>query len=92
MAEQISAKHILVDSKEAAEHVLEKIRQGESFEQLATEYSTCPSRSSGGDLGKFGKGMMVEAFEKAAFKLKVGEITKEPVKTQFGYHLIKRTG
>jgi peptidyl-prolyl cis-trans isomerase C len=92
MSEEIRAKHILVDTLEAAEHVLKKLEQGESFEQLATEYSTCPSRSRGGDLGKFGKGMMVKTFEKAAFKLKVGEITKEPIKTQFGFHLIKRTG
>ncbi len=92
MSDEISAKHILVDSLEAANHLLKKLEEGASFEELATEYSTCPSGKRGGDLGSFGKGMMVKEFEDAAFALEVGEITKTPVKTQFGYHLIKRTG
>ena len=91
MSEEISAKHILVDSEDAANHILKKLSEGESFEELAMEYSTCPSGKRGGDLGQFSRGMMVKPFEDAAFALKPGETTKTPVKTQFGYHLIKRT-
>lgn len=85
--EQISAKHILVDSKEKADEVLEAIKGGMTFEEAAQLYSSCPSKSQGGSLGTFGKGMMVPEFEKAAFELEVGTIS-EPVKTQFGYHII----
>ncbi|MHA2075191.1 MAG: peptidylprolyl isomerase, partial [Candidatus Hodarchaeales archaeon] len=54
-------------------------------------YSTCPSRKKGGSLGEFGRGMMVKEFEKAAFALQKNQVTQVPVKTKFGYHIIKRT-
>ena len=91
MNDEIGAKHILVDTEEAAQLIIKKLSEGEAFEELAMEYSTCPSGRSGGDLGMFTKGMMVKQFEDSAFSLKVGETTKKPVKTQFGYHIIKRT-
>lgn len=82
------ASHILVDSKEAAEAILEEINGGLSFEEAASKYSSCPSKERGGDLGEFGRGQMVPEFENAVFSMKVGEVSA-PVQTQFGYHLIK---
>ncbi len=90
MASQIRASHILVTNEPFCKELIEKIKKGESFEQLAMQFSKCPSGKKGGDLGMFGKGQMVPQFENAAFKLKVGEISG-PVKTQFGYHIIKKT-
>ena len=88
--ESVNADHILVDSKEKALDILAKIESGEvSFADAAKEYSTCPSGQRGGNLGDFGRGQMVPEFDKAVFELEVGEITKTPVATQFGYHLIK---
>lgn len=85
----VSAKHILVDSEELCSEVKEKIENGElSFEEAAKQYSSCPSKEQGGDLGVFGKGMMVPEFEEAAFELELEKVS-EPVQTQFGYHLIK---
>lgn len=84
---QVKAKHILVDEEKTAEDIAKEIAEGKSFEDAAREYSTCPSKEKGGDLGYFGKGQMVPEFEKAAFEGAVGEILG-PVKTQFGYHLI----
>lgn len=84
---QVRAKHILVEKEEEGEKILSEIAEGKSFEDAAKEYSTCPSKEKGGDLGYFGKGQMVPEFEKAAFEGAAGEITG-PVKTQFGYHLI----
>ncbi len=86
----IRASHILVEKEYQAEDVAKKLAEGNSFESLAKAFSSCPSKEEGGDLGEFGKGQMVEAFEKAAFALKVGEVSG-PVRTQFGYHIIKRT-
>lgn len=86
--ESIVAKHILVTTLEEAKNVLEEIEKGMSFEEAAEKFSTCPSKSSGGNLGTFGRGRMVPEFEKAAFELEVG-VVSEPVKTQFGYHIIK---
>jgi foldase protein PrsA len=71
--------------------VQEKLKNGAKFEDLAKMFSECPSKKLGGDLGWFAKGAMVPEFEQAVQKLKVGEIS-QPVKTQFGWHLIKRTG
>lgn len=85
--EQVKAKHILVEEEDAAKKIAEEIAAGKSFEDAAQEYSTCPSKEKGGDLGYFGKGQMVPEFEKAAFEGNVGEVIG-PVKTQFGYHLI----
>lgn len=88
--ETVNADHILVDSEEKALEILEKIESGEmSFGDAAKEFSSCPSGQRGGNLGDFGRGQMVPEFDKAVFELAEGEITKTPVKTQFGYHLIK---
>lgn len=84
---QVRAKHILVEKEVQAKEILSEIKAGKSFEDAAKEYSTCPSKEKGGDLGYFKKGQMVPEFEKAAFEGAVGEITG-PIKTQFGYHLI----
>ncbi|MBU0760707.1 MAG: peptidylprolyl isomerase, partial [Nanoarchaeota archaeon] len=76
-----------------AEQVLARVKSGEDFFQLATEFSEDPgSKDQGGDLGYFGKGVMVPDFEQAVWSLSVNEVTKELVKTQFGYHIIKKTG
>ncbi len=86
---QVHARHILVKTKEEAEAVRKRIVEGgEDFAKVAKEVSIGPSKSKGGDLGYFGRGRMVPAFEKAAFALKPGEVS-EPVKTQFGWHIIK---
>ena len=88
--ETVNADHILVDSEEKALEILAKIESGEtSFADAAKEHSSCPSGQRGGNLGDFGRGQMVPEFDKAVFELEVGEISKTPVKTQFGYHLIK---
>ena len=85
----VSAKHILVEKEEDANAILAAINAGEkAFEDAAKESSTCPSGAQGGDLGEFGRGQMVKEFEDAAFAAEVGQIVG-PVKTQFGYHLIK---
>ena len=84
----VRAKHILVDSEEKAKEVKAAIDGGVSFEEAAQKNSSCPSSSQGGDLGFFTRGRMVPEFEEAEFELAIGEVS-EPVKTQFGYHLIK---
>ena len=87
--ETASAKHILVDSEDKANDILGKINAGEvSFEDAAKEHSSCPSNAHGGDLGTFGRGQMVPEFEDAVFSMNNGDVSG-PVKTQFGYHLIK---
>ena len=85
----IQCAHILVITKKEAESVLNRIKQGEDFAKIAKRVSRCPSSKKGGNLGKFGKGKMVKEFEDAAFALQKGEISPI-VKTQFGYHIIKR--
>jgi peptidyl-prolyl cis-trans isomerase C len=87
----IKASHILVENETHCKQLLEELKNGKSFEELAKQSSKCPSGEKGGDLGSFGKGQMVPQFENAAFKLEIGEISG-PVKTQFGYHIIKKTG
>ena len=89
MSEKIRCAHILVEKESLAKEVIEKLNKGESFARLAEQYSMDGSRKRGGDLGFFGKGMMVKEFEKAAFALKKGEVSG-PVRTEFGYHIIKR--
>ena len=87
--ESVNASHILVDSEEKANELLAKINAGEvSFEDAARENSSCPSKENGGNLGEFTRGQMVPEFDEAAFSMAVGEV-KGPVKTQFGFHLIK---
>ena len=87
--ETVHAKHILVDDEDKCQEILEKIIGEETtFEDAAKEFSTCPSKEKGGDLGAFGRGQMVKEFEDAAFAAEVGHVVG-PVKTQFGYHLIK---
>jgi parvulin-like peptidyl-prolyl isomerase len=98
MPDSIRASHILrnVDgrSKEDALKEVEDIKAaidgGADFADQAREHSECPSGSSGGDLGDFGRGMMVSPFEEVAFELDVDEVSA-PVETDFGYHLILRT-
>lgn len=87
---KVTASHILVNQEFEVKDIQKKLAEGVSFESLARDFSTCPSGKDGGDLGEFGKGMMVPTFEKAAFALMPGEVS-EPVRTQFGFHLIKRT-
>ncbi|HFJ9439105.1 peptidylprolyl isomerase PrsA [Bacillus sp. BLCC-B18] len=87
---EIKASHILVKDEATAKKVKEELGQGKSFEELAKQYSEDTSKEKGGDLGFFGPGKMVKEFEDAAYKLKKDEVS-EPVKTQFGYHIIKVT-
>lgn len=87
----IQAKHILVETEEAAKRLHQEIIEGTDFGALALAHSKCPSGQSGGNLGQFGRGQMVKPFEDAAFELGVGNIS-EPVQTQFGWHVIQRTG
>lgn len=87
--ETVNASHILVDSEEKANEILASINAGEiSFEDAARENSTCPSSQQGGNLGDFGRGQMVPEFDTACFEMEEGEV-RGPVKTQFGYHLIR---
>ncbi len=85
------ASHILVKDRNLANQILQKLKKGANFNALAKEYSTCPSKSKGGDLGWFGPGQMVKEFEQTVTRLSNGRISNL-VKTQFGYHIIKKTG
>ena len=85
------ASHILVKDASLAEKLYERAKRGESIESLARQYSTCPSKSKGGDLGWFGEGQMVAPFENAVRRMGMRTISR-PVRTQFGYHIIKKTG
>jgi len=90
--DSVTASHILVEDEETANELLAKIRAGEvSFEDAAKEHSSCPSRENGGSLGTFGRGQMVPEFDTACFEMEIGEL-RGPVKTQFGYHLIRLDG
>ena len=106
MTEQVRASHILLmfagsmrsrndRSKEDALKLIEELKsaveEGENFSELAKTHSDCPSGTEGGDLGSFGRGQMVPEFEDTAFSMEVGD-TSEVVETDFGYHLIQRTG
>ena len=87
---EIQASHILLKTEEEAKAVIADLDKGGDFAEIAKEKSTGPSGPRGGDLGFFGKGRMVPEFEKAAMALEKGTYTKEPVKTQFGFHVIKK--
>jgi peptidyl-prolyl cis-trans isomerase C len=84
------ARHILVDSEEKCQELIEKINSGADFAQLAKENSLCPSKTKGGDLGTFSPGKMVKEFDEVVFSADVGLIYG-PVKTEFGYHLLEVT-
>ncbi|MBO3802565.1 MAG: peptidyl-prolyl cis-trans isomerase [Candidatus Brockarchaeota archaeon] len=89
MADKIHCAHILVKTEREAEAVLDRLKKGEKFANVAREVSICPSGKRGGDLGTFGRGKMVKEFETAAFALQKGQVSPV-VKTKFGYHVIKR--
>jgi peptidyl-prolyl cis-trans isomerase C len=89
LEEELRARHILVDSKDKAREIYEKLAHGSDFAQLAKQYSKDPgSKDQGGELGVFGRGQMVPQFEEAAFRLRKGEIS-EPFETQFGWHIVR---
>lgn len=88
-ANEIRARHILVDTKKEAEEIIGALDAGGDFAEIAKEKSKDGSAEKGGDLGYFAPGQMVGPFEKAAFGLDVGEYTEKPVKTRFGWHVIK---
>lgn len=87
--EEMKARHILVKDKAEAEAIIKELDGGADFAELAREKSTGPSGPNGGDLGFFTKGQMVKPFEEATAALEPGQYTKEPVQTQFGWHVIK---
>ena len=88
---KVKASHILVKKRSQAASILDEIQAGADFAELAKKHSICPSGKKGGSLGFFTRGAMVKEFEKSAFSLAKGEISGL-VKTEFGYHIIKRTG
>lgn len=87
---RLRVSHILVDTQEQAKEILQKLKEGADFAQLAKQYSKDPSKERGGDIGYFSRGQLIPEFEDACFGLEVGEIS-DVVKTQFGYHIIKLT-
>jgi len=89
MPDRVHCAHILVKTEQEVKMVLERLKKGEKFANMAAEVSLCPSRKRGGDLGIFTRGKMVKEFENAAFSLQKGE-TSPVVKTKFGYHIVKR--
>jgi peptidyl-prolyl cis-trans isomerase C len=86
---KIHCAHILVKTETEAKNIKARLDKGEKFASIAQQVSLCPSGKKGGDLGTFTRGKMVKEFETAAFLLNKGD-TSAPVKTQFGYHVIKR--
>ncbi len=89
MSAKVHCCHILVKTLTEANTVKTRLDKGEKFADVAKQVSLCPSGKKGGDLGTFTRGKMVKEFEKAAFELQKGQVSG-PVKTQFGYHIIKR--
>lgn len=87
--EEVRARHILVKTEDEAKAIIAELDKGKDFVELAKEKSTDPNKSEGGDLGYFTKGRMVPEFEQAAFAMEKGTYSKTPVKTQFGFHVIK---
>ena len=96
MGETVSGSHILVEDFDLAEDLISQLENAndfsETFAELAAEYSSCPSASNGGDLGRWSRGNMVEQFDDVIFDLQVGEFSLSPVETDFGYHIIYKTG
>ena len=89
--EQVRASHILVETEEEAKEIIKQINEGANFADIAAEKNQDATAQTGGDLGFFSAGQMDEAFEKAAFSMEVGELSQEPVKSSFGYHVIQVT-
>ena len=90
MADKIKCSHILVKKQSEAIEILDKIKNGEKFGKMARQFSTdSGSAKRDGSLGYFGRGKLGKEFENAAFALQAGQIS-EPIKTQYGYHIIKR--
>ena len=89
MPDKVHCVHILVKTETEAKNIKARLDRGEKFGAIAKSCSMCPSSKKGGDLGTFGRGRMVKEFENAAFALQKGEVS-QPVKTQYGYHIIKR--
>lgn len=87
--EEVHARHILVKTEDEAKAIIKELGEGKDFAELAKQKSTDPNKSDGGDLGYFRKGQMVPEFEAAAFAMNNGDVSKEPIKTQFGFHVIK---
>ncbi len=87
--QEIRARHILVKTEDEAKKIVTELDGGADFAELAKTKSTGPSGANGGDLGFFGRGRMVPEFDKAVFEMKPGEHSKTPIKTQFGWHVIK---
>lgn len=85
-----SARHILVDTEEQCQNLKDRIEGGADFAELAKKHSSCPSGQNGGDLGQFGRGMMVKEFDDVVFSAELNTV-QGPVKTQFGYHLLEVT-
>ena len=85
-----TACHILTDSKDKCDDLKKQIEEGADFEEVAKTHSLCPSGNKGGDLGEFNPGAMVPEFDKVVFSEEIGAV-HGPIKTQFGYHLIKIT-
>lgn len=85
-----SARHILVATEDACNQLKTEIEGGLDFAEAARQHSTCPSGRNGGDLGEFGRGMMVPEFDAVVFSAPINEV-QGPVKTQFGYHLLEVT-
>ncbi|MCK5688883.1 peptidylprolyl isomerase [Myxococcota bacterium] len=88
---EMRASHILVKDQALAKRIREELKKGGRFQDLARRHSTCPSKSKGGDLGWFKEGQMVPAFENVVKRSSVGSVS-QPVRTQFGFHIIKVTG
>jgi parvulin-like peptidyl-prolyl isomerase len=89
MPDKVHCAHILVKTEQEAKAVLERLKKGEKFANIAQEISLCPSGKKGGDLGTFGRGKMVKEFEVGAFALQKGEISGI-IKTKYGCHVVKR--
>lgn len=88
--QEFNASHILVETQQEAMNLIEEISAGADFAEMARAHSTGPSGPNGGELGWFGRGAMVPAFEEAVLSLEDGDVTEAPVETQFGWHIVKR--